>query len=120
MSFIFNLTIEPTHVIAEFSGNAQANDIVQAYQHIIDAAKEHKVDKLLINLEQLTLDYPSSDILYVMKNISSQLTPFKTARIVAKEGLKQLLIAQMAENNALNLKNFNSETAALDWLLNIN
>ncbi|MBD1581152.1 hypothetical protein [Pseudoalteromonas sp. S16_S37] len=102
-------------VIAQ--GRGSKNDITNMYQTIEKTSKTAKINKLMLNVTELTLDYSGSDVVKVLKLITELFNHFYIARIVNPADFKSDLIEVFAQKHALNIKSFFSEDEAYDWLI---
>ncbi|NOU51415.1 hypothetical protein HG263_12835 [Pseudoalteromonas sp. JBTF-M23] len=102
-------------VIAQ--GQGSKSEITNMYQTIEKTAKIAKVNKLMLNVTELTLNYSGSDVVKVLKLISRLFNHFYIARIVTPADFKSDLIEVFAQKHALNIKSFFCENEAYDWLI---
>ena len=101
-------------VIAHGCGSTE--DINKMYQTIDNSAKLVGINKLLLNVTELTLDYSGSDVVKILKVIKQLFGHWHIARVINPADFKNDLIEAFAQKHALNIKSFLSEDEAQDWL----
>ncbi|BBN82481.1 hypothetical protein PA25_24660 [Pseudoalteromonas sp. A25] len=105
------------YILVVAQGCGSKSDIKNMYQTIGKAAKIAKIDKLILNGTQLTLDYSGSDVIKVLKMIARLFNHFYIARVITPADFKSDLIDVFAQRHALNIKSFFNEHDAYEWLI---
>ncbi|CAH9049441.1 hypothetical protein PSECIP111951_01346 [Pseudoalteromonas holothuriae] len=118
--FSYSLDIYHTlgyiHVVAKGCGSK--DDIANMYQTIKKTADTTKLNKLLLNVTELTLGYSGSDVLKVLNVIKQLFSHMYIARVVDPADFKSDLIETFAQKHTMNIKSFFNENVAYDWLVN--
>jgi len=106
-----------SYVKVYLSGSAGAREIEFMYQDVCEVAEANQFDKLLVDAQNLTLDFHMTEFVPLMKKVSSLLVGFKVARVCKVFEFRQDLIENVSKKSDVDLKNFTDETAAVTWLL---
>ncbi|MFC0118589.1 hypothetical protein [Pseudoalteromonas xiamenensis] len=101
---------------AKATGHGKAEEVKQMFDVLTLIAKENNLTKLLINVEELTLDYSSEKMIDILYHIEQQHLDISIARIINQNEFKNDLIELFAEKHNLKIKNFTCEAPAIEWL----
>ena len=104
------------YIKVELQGNAGTNEIVFMYQDVCDVAESNQFNRLLIDATGVTLDFPMTEFVPLMKKLSFMLEGFKVARLCNVFEFRQDLIENVSAKAEVILKNFTEEAEAIDWL----
>ena len=98
-------------------GSAGKSEILTMYQEACSAALNNSCFKLVVDVKNLTLDFPMTEFVPIMNQLTGMLANFKVARLCNVFEFRQDLIENVSGKSNLNLKNFSEHEEALAWLL---
>lgn len=98
-------------------GSAGMNEIIFMYQDLCSVAAENGYNKLFIDVTDLVLDFPMTDFVPLMNQLTELLADYKVARLCNVFEFRQDLIENVSGKANLDLKNFTEQSEALAWLL---
>lgn len=98
-------------------GSAGKNEILTMYKEACAIALNNSCFKLLVDVQNVTLDFPMTEFVPIMNQLTGMLANFKVARLCNVFEFRQDLIENVSGKSNLNLKNFSEDKEALAWLL---
>ena len=112
--------IDPHFIKVVASGTGDSNHIADMYQDIVGHAKSFRCDNILFDSSNFQGKYPLIELLPLVRRVKPSLLGFKMARICNTLEHRQGFIETVVQKENLNIKNFNLEADALDWLIGTN
>lgn len=120
MSTQFNYQVAPQaeqYVKISANGSAGKNEILAMYRDVCAVAIDNGCKRLFVDATQITLDFPMTEFVPIMKELTGMLASFKVARLCNVFEFRQDLIENVSGKSNLELKNFTTNEEALAWLL---
>lgn len=120
MSTPFNYYIEQQaeqYLTLSAQGSAGKKEILSMYQEACELGLKQNCFNLMVDVKQVTLDFPMTDFVPIMNELTDMLATFKIARLCNTFEFRQDLIENVSGKANLNLKNFSEDEEALAWLL---
>jgi hypothetical protein len=122
MKFSFEFVVDPANglLICEVFGEAhEVIDLEHMLKTIVKIAGKNQVKNIVLDGTEFTILCTNSEIAKLMMTIQENnwLGDLKIARIVKSESNIQNVIEAMAEKLSLSIKNFETRSEAMLWLL---
>ncbi|WP_394188945.1 hypothetical protein [Pseudoalteromonas atlantica] len=105
-------------IMMTLRGNASAQDVINFYQIAQQHVAIYGSNKLLVDVSEVTHNFPASDLLNVMPVISNWLKHCVVARVVSFDGYMHDLFLQKAKRFDITAENFECFRSAKTWLEN--
>jgi len=105
-------------IMMTLKGTASAQDVINFYQIAQQYGEMYSSNKLLVDVSELSHDFPASELLSIMPTISGWLKDYLIARIVSFDGFMHDLFLQKAKRFNIAAENFECFAAAKSWLEN--
>lgn len=110
-------TNEQHYLSITVEGIADDIHIENMYADIKNIALQNQYKNILVNANNVTLDFPMERFLPLMNRLLPQLVRFNIARLCSLDDYKQDLIQNVCLSSNVNMKNFTNQTDAENWLL---
>ncbi|MEW6992541.1 hypothetical protein AADZ91_17890 [Colwelliaceae bacterium 6441] len=117
LNYQISLFTEENYFHVQVTGDATPEAIIKMYNDLTLFGKAHNIANILVNISSVLLTYSSSEILKSMQKLQPILFGFKIARVVCMSNFKNDLIEAISEDKLMNVKNFDNNEMALDWLI---
>ncbi|MCQ8878668.1 hypothetical protein NQT69_11705 [Pseudoalteromonas shioyasakiensis] len=105
-------------IMMTLKGTASAQDVINFYQIAQQYGEMYSSNKLLVDVSELSHDFPASELLNIMPTISGWLKDYLIARIVSFDGFMHDLFLQKAKRFGIPAENFECFATAKSWLEN--
>ncbi|MGS2720359.1 hypothetical protein [Paraglaciecola aestuariivivens] len=122
MNFSFELVVDPANelLIVDVVGKVSlVVDVEHMLKNVIKMAGKHQVKNVVLDVTKFYTECSNVEIAKLMIDLQSQglLEGVKIARIVCPENNVHTIIEGMADSLDLSIKNFESRSQAMLWLL---
>jgi len=122
MKFSFNFKVDSVNglLICDVKGEAsQIVDVEHMMKHVFKMAGKNQVKSVVLDVTEFTTSCSNVDIAKLMMSMEEDgwLGDLKIARIVHPENNVHPVIGDMAVSLSLAIKNFESRSQAMLWLL---
>ncbi|WP_404344178.1 hypothetical protein [Pseudoalteromonas mariniglutinosa] len=104
-------------ILVTLKGTASAQDVINFYKIAQHYSVLYNSNRILVDVSQVTHQFPATDLLNIMPTIASWLKQTAIARVVSFDGFMNDLFVQKAKRFNLNTENFESVQTAKNWLL---
>ena len=99
------------------TGTIDRDHVIPMFEEIVTQCKASNINKILLNVKELELNFQGLALVENLHRLEPILSGFKMARLVKHIDVNSGLIDSYSEQNKVDIRNFENEKEATQWLL---